>query len=220
MTTTARTPATMTMHIPRPLRLLLLLGTPLATGTLEIFHPVFLTTDDARWWVTLHVLQLAAIGLLGLVLYVLTDALSGWERIVSRLGAGVFAVFYGAFDSILGIATGSVELVVPGLRPELHAGAEEAIQILFRSLGYTVIGQIGRWAWLVSVIVLAVGLARRGRPIAPLVLLVAGALTCWYTHERPSGPIGMYLCFLAILWLEIGPQGKPVIAGSAVARGD
>lgn len=215
--TTTRAPSpsvSTTLNIPRPLRLLLLLGTPLLTGTLEIFHPVFLTVDDARWWLTLHVLQLVAIGVLGLVLYVLTDALSGWERIISRLAAGVFAVLYGAFDSILGIATGSVELMVPQMRPELHAGAEEAIQVLFRSLGYTLIGQVGRWAWLVSVVVLAVGLARRGRPIAPLLLLVAGALTFWYTHERPSGPIGMYLCVLAILWLEVGPRGQQMAAGS------
>ena len=212
MTTAPATTATATMTVvmPRPLRLLLLLGTPLLTGTLEVFHPVFLTTDDARWWLTLHVLQLAAIGVLGLALYVLTDALTGAERIISRLAAGMFAVCYGAFDSILGIATGSVELMVPTMHPELRAGAEEAIQVLFRSLGYTLIGQVGRWAWLVSVVVLAVGLARQRRPIAPLLLLIAGALSFWYTHERPSGPIGMYLCFLALLWLEVGPRRRLV----------
>jgi len=70
--------------------------------------------------------------------------------------------------------------------------------------------EVGRYAWLVSVVVLAVALARRGRPIAPLALLVLGGISFWYTHEFPSGSIGMYLCFLAVLWLEVVPQGQSV----------
>ncbi len=203
---------TTAITMPRPLRLLLLLGTPLVTGTVELFHPKFLTVPDAQWWLTLHVLQLPLVGLLGLVLYVLTDEITGWWRVISRLAAGVFAVYYGSLDSILGIATGSVEAKVPTLRPELRDGAEAAIQVLFFSVGNTLIKEVGRYAWLVSVVVLAVALARQGRPLAPLALLVLGGISFWYTHEFPSGSLGMYLCFLALLWLEVGPQGRRVPA--------
>ncbi len=199
------------MTLPRPLRLLLLLGTPLVTGSLEFFHPTFLTAASAQWWVTLHVLQLPLFGLLGLGLYVLAGDTDGWWRVVGRLAAGVFAVFYGAFDSIVGISTGSVQVAKPTLDPALRDGAEAAIQILFHGVGNHLIAETGRYAWLVGVVVIAAGLARAGRARTPLVLLVAGAASFWYTHEVPSGFIGMYLCFLALVWLECGPRRRPVV---------
>lgn len=196
------------MTMPRPLRLLLLLGTPLVTGAVELFHPTFLTPDAASWWVTLHVLQLPLFGLLGLCLYVLAGEIAEPWRVVSRLLAGVFAVFYGAFDAIVGIATGSVQAAKPRLSPAQQDGAEAAIQVLFRSIGNSLIADIGRYAWLVAVLMLAVALAHRGRPLPPLALLVGGAASFWYTHEFPSGAIGMFAVFLAVLWLERGPRRR------------
>src|SRR5215204_2887943 len=88
------------------------LGTPLTLALLEFFHP--LVSRDvagtlfpvAGWWVTLHVVQLVLFALMGAALWLLTDGLHGIATTVSRLGAAVFVVFYGAGDTLMGIATG------------------------------------------------------------------------------------------------------------------
>ena len=64
------------------LRRLVLLGTPLVLGILEIWHPTPSGTestfdvivDNADWWFTLHVLQLPLFGLMALAVYLLVDA--------------------------------------------------------------------------------------------------------------------------------------------------
>ena len=94
------------------LRRVVLLGTPLSLAILEFFHP--LVSRDvagtlfpvAGWWVTLHVVQLVLFTLMGAALWLLTDGLRGIATTVSRLGAAVFVVFYGAGDTLMGIATG------------------------------------------------------------------------------------------------------------------
>jgi hypothetical protein len=89
------------------LRRVALLGTPLTLALLEFFHP--LVSRDvagtlfpvAGWWVTLHVVQLVLFALMGAALWLLTDGLHGIATTVSRLGAAVFVVFYGAGDTLM-----------------------------------------------------------------------------------------------------------------------
>ena len=91
------------------LRRLVLLGTPLVLGTLEIWHPTPTGTEstfevivnNAEWWFTLHILQLPLFGPMGLAVYLLVDGLHGWAATISRIGAWFFVVFYIALDSVL-----------------------------------------------------------------------------------------------------------------------
>jgi hypothetical protein len=108
-------PAT-TSRMPVQLRRLVLLGTPLVLGILEIWHPTPSGTestfdvivDNADWWFTLHILQLPLFGLMALAVYLLVEDLHGWAATISRIGAWFFVVFYIALDSILGIAGGVI----------------------------------------------------------------------------------------------------------------
>ena len=100
------------MELPPALRRVVLLGTPLALAILELFHPQ-VTRDVAGtlfpvagWWITLHIVQLVLFALMGAALWLLTDGLHGIATTVSRLGAAVFIVFYGAGYILLGIDTG------------------------------------------------------------------------------------------------------------------
>ena len=104
------------MHLPTFFRRLVVIGTPLALGTLEIFHPMpgenFIADlhPHVGWWLTLHVLQLPLFGLMALaVATLLTEAQSRDVAAgVSRIALWCFAVFYIAFDSLAGIAAGLV----------------------------------------------------------------------------------------------------------------
>jgi hypothetical protein len=69
--------------MPVQLRRLVLLGTPLVLGILEIWHPTSnespfdIIVDNANWWFTLHILQLPLFGLMALAIYLLVDDLHG-----------------------------------------------------------------------------------------------------------------------------------------------
>jgi len=119
------------------LRRVVLLGKPLTRVILEFFHP--LVSRDlagtlfpvAGWWVTLHVVQLVLFALMGAALWLLTDGLHGVATTVSRLGAAVFVVFYGAGDTLMGIATGILARGAGDLPTELREGHDEAIGRVF-----------------------------------------------------------------------------------------
>jgi hypothetical protein len=78
------------------LRRLVLLGTPLVLGILEIWYPTPSGTEstfevianNADWWFTLHVLQLPLFGLMALAVYLLVDGLHGWAAAISRPSTG------------------------------------------------------------------------------------------------------------------------------------
>jgi hypothetical protein len=82
------------------LRRLVLLGTPLVLGTLEIWHPTpsgaestfEVIVNNADWWLTLHILQLPLFGFMALAVYLLVDGLHGWAATISRTGAWFFLV--------------------------------------------------------------------------------------------------------------------------------
>jgi hypothetical protein len=121
------------VELPLALRRVILLGTPLTLAILEFFHPQ-VTRDVAGilfpvagWWITLHIVQLVLFALMGAALWVLTDGLHGKATTVSRLGAAVFVVFYGAGDTMLGISTGLLARGAGDLRTEVREGRVEAI---------------------------------------------------------------------------------------------
>ncbi len=91
-------------------RRLVLLGTPLALAVLEILHPQPVGIDEhieqAGRFLAFHVIQLPLIGLVALAVYLLTLGLEGRAASLSRWAAAVFAIFYGAYDTVAGIATG------------------------------------------------------------------------------------------------------------------
>jgi hypothetical protein len=79
----------------------------------------------------LHVVQLVLFALMGAAMWLLTDGLHGIATTVSRLGAAVFVVFYGAGDTLLGIATGMLARGAGDLPTEVREGRAEAIAMFF-----------------------------------------------------------------------------------------
>src|SRR4029450_3947285 len=94
-------------------RRLILPGTPLTLGLLEIWHPVPVPGTQyetiARyndWWLILHILQLPLFGLMALAVVMLVTGIYGWAATIAGVGMCLFVVFHTAFDAITGVASG------------------------------------------------------------------------------------------------------------------
>jgi hypothetical protein len=192
------------------LRRVLLLGAPLTLAILEFFHP--LVSRDlagtlfpvAGWWVTLHVVQLVLFALMGAALWMLTNGLHGIATTVSRLGAAVFVVFYGAGDTLMGIATGILARGAGDLPAEVREGRAEAIGRVFEDATANILYLVGELGWLVGLLAAVVALYGGGAPRLPLVLLVlSGCVLLVFDHPAPYGPIVFGSFFLGALWLEL-----------------
>jgi hypothetical protein len=189
------------------LRRTVLLGTPLALTVLLVFHPSPYE-DVARqllpiadWWITLHTILFVLIPLMGAAVWMLTAGLRGVFATLSRLAAVVFALFYAAGDAIAGISTGilarSAEVGALGER-----AAVEAIETLFADPLKSLLFDIGRYAWVVALVMAAVALWRAGVPRLPVVLLVLPAYLVTLDHAFPSGSLTFGSFFVIAAWLE------------------
>ena len=149
---------------------------------------------------------------MGVALWLLTDGLHGIATTLSRLGAAVFVVFYGAGDTLLGIATGMLALGAGDLPTEAREGRVEAIAMFFEdpvALGLYFVGELG---WLVGLLAAVVALYAGGSRRLPLVLLVlSGCVLLVFDHPAPYGPIVFGSFFLGALWLEL-TRGRRSVA--------
>ena len=200
----------------RQLRRLVLLGTPLTLGILEIWHPMPMSgarfATIARyntWWLTIHVLQLPLFGLMALAVVLLVAGIPGRAATCARVGMGFFVVFYTAFDAITGVASGMLVRGAQGLAPEQQALVARQVEAFFPTVAgdaatITLIATFGVAGWVVGVAAAAVALAQDGAPRAAAVLL--GLAVLFAAHAPPTGPLGLACFFLAALWIEFAPR--------------
>jgi|688.fasta_scaffold44493_6 hypothetical protein len=191
-------------------RALFVTGTPLFLAALELRHP----TGDGKttpfegilpqvdWWLLLHLLQVPLFGLMGLAVMLLVSKLKGLAVSVSRVGIGFFLVFYTALDAITGIASG---MLIRGARSQPPALQEyvssQVNQLFFDPLvGGTTLSLfavLGAGGWLIGVMAAAVALDRAGVDRFTTVLLGISGVLFAMSHTPPTGPLGLFLFFLA-----------------------
>src|SRR5918995_5009232 len=199
------------------LRRIVLLGTPLVLTFLLLFHPS--PYEDvagellprAGWWITLHTIVFGLIPLMGVALWLLTAGLEGVDATLSRVAAVIFALFYHAGDAIAGISTGilarSAQVGALGER-----AAVEGIDTLFADPFKSLLFDIGRYAWVVALVLAAVALWRAGAPRLPLVLLGLPAYLVTLDHAFPSGSLTFATFFVIAAWIEVA-SGRFTLAG-------
>jgi hypothetical protein len=192
------------------LRRLLLIGTPLVLTSLMVVHQLIDQLQQPGAFLALHLLLLPLFALMGVALWVLLEGVGGTVAWAARVAAFVFLVGYVALDAISGIAASAI----------LVSGApwsKEATRALFASGPAALPTTVAVLAWRVSVLLGAWALYRAGRPLAPLVLLVASAVWLNQNHGGVRGVVVFGGFALAAAWLEFlpgrlrrrGAQGTP-----------
>jgi hypothetical protein len=193
------------MNTPRVFsraQLAFLVGVPLAWAVLLWFHPSTdaddiygSLRDQVVTYQIVHVGTLIFIGLMGFALYLLVRDLPGKAATISRLAIGPFVLFYGAWEAVIGLATGALVQHANDAPAGERAAVSDAIQSL---QGNVIVGEssvvavVGAMGWIVAVIAAAVAIRRAGAPVLATVLLVLSVVV--FSHPPPIGPVGL-VCF-------------------------
>jgi hypothetical protein len=160
------------------------------------FHPAHLTHHSSHLWWGLHVAGLFAFPLVGVALLALFRGRRDPVAALAVLAAFVYATAYTALDVINGIGAGYVTW-----RLNPSAPRPDEVRSLF-DIG-SPIGEVGSWALLLAVAVVALdALARRRARAVPGLLLIPGA---WMVHTDhifwPVGALGIGLVGVGTGWL-------------------
>ena len=185
-------------------KVVFLIGVPLAWAVLLWFHPSVAADDvygslrdQVATYQIVHIGTLAFIGLMGVALYLLVRDLPGGAARISRLAIGVFVLFYAAWETVIGLATGALVQHGNDVPADERPAVSDAIQSLQENIvvgEMSVAAVLGGVAWIVAVIAAAVAYRRVGAPVVVSVLLGLSAVVI--SHPPPIGPFGL-LCFAA-----------------------
>jgi hypothetical protein len=165
-----------------------------------VVHQLIDQFEQPEAFLLLHLVLLPLFALMGVAVWALLEGVGGATAWAARAAAFVFLVGYVALDAISGVAASAI----------LASGAAwstEATRALFTSGPAAIPTTVAVLAWRVSVVLAAWALYRAGRPLAPLVLLVATAVWLNNDHGGVRGVVVFGGFALAAAWLEFFPGG-------------
>jgi hypothetical protein len=158
-----------------------------------------------RWtlWMAVHVAQLVLVPLLVFSVWMLLGGLTGRLPGLARAALIVFAAFYSAFDTIVGLGTGLLvrrAMLLDGAEREAAARLAQWFwdARLDPRLPVVWVIAIGTMAWLIAMITTALALRRAGAPRRIAVLLIVSGLALAIDHPFPTGTIAMFCLMIAI----------------------
>jgi hypothetical protein len=196
-------------------RLLLFAG-PLLWAVLVLFHPnpsgdaYEGIADDVDRWLFVHIGQLVLTPLLVLAVWRLLDGLPSMAAMVSRAALVVWAVFFSAYDSVQGVATGILVRHANDLAGEKQSAVAGAIDYVVNEdrLGGNVslISFIGQGSWILVAIAAAVALYKAG---AGKVVAAATLLSALFAIHTAPAAAGLVALFLAGIFRERQRTGMP-----------
>ena len=185
------------------------IGVPLGWAVLLWFHPdvdpnhVYADLrDNVTAYQIVHVGTLIFIGLMGVALYLLVRDMPGTAARVSRLAIGPFVLFYGAYETVIGLTIGAMVQHGNDVPPGQRAAVADTIQ----SVGSNaivgdpgIVASVGAIAWVVAVIAAAVAYRNAGAPTLAWVLLGLSMLVV--SHPPPIGPVALVFFAAAVILL-------------------
>jgi hypothetical protein len=197
-------PAEPTWLLPVWPRRVLLLLPPLLLAGLEIAHPqprvnVQALLDASTWFAVFHVIQLTLIGFVAVSVLLLADSFERATAWATRIGIGMFLVFFSAYDTLAGIGTG---LAMQSAR-SLSAAQQEGVFLVVKDwpglawpFALSIVGTAG---WVIAVGALALSARRRGAPRSEWLLLGLAAVFLLGGHPFPWGTLAFGCFFVAAL---------------------
>jgi len=210
--------------LPPLARRVLLLAPPLALAALEIVHPQPDETaqalmDAATWFAAFHAIQLVLVGFVALSVLLLADSFGRASAWVTRLGVGVFLVFFSAYDTVAGIGTGLAMRSARNLSAVQQEGVFDVVKdwpALGPIFALSIIGTAG---WVVAVGSLALVARRQGAPRREWILLGLAALFLLGGHPFPFGTIAFGCFFVGALLHEFRAAGPAIRSRGAQGLG-
>jgi hypothetical protein len=185
-----------------------LVGTPLAFAALLTLHPKggtgdFYTgvADNVGPWLTVHYGAALLFPAMALVVWLLLRGLSSRAATVARFALPVYAVFYGVYETVMGVATGVAAQTGNGLSGAEREGVADVVNNILTS---RIVGDgglfssVGSIAWWVGISAAIMALRQAGASRASLVLLGLGGLMVF--HALAVGPAAL-VCLSAAAYL-------------------
>jgi uncharacterized membrane protein len=182
-------------------------------------------SDEVARWQVVHVVTLAAIGLMAVAVYLLVRNLEGTAATVARIALVPFVLFYAAWEAVIGLATGAlVQQANDGPANEVPA-LSDGIQALQDN---AIVGDpgvllaLGSLGWWTAIIAAAFAYRRAGAPRLAWVLL--GLTAIIVAHPPPAGPVGLIFFVVAVVLLARWERAtsehvsEPVAPVAAAAR--
>jgi hypothetical protein len=204
------------------LRRSILIGTPLLTGILLLFHPLpesaqtgmtelpkglalyELMAPIADGFLVVHMLFPLALALLGLSVILLLNGVRGIAANLSRASAFVFVITYILYETIIGTVTGLLIRDAASL-----SLAEQAVigDVIYRNYTDPILGDlpsvlsVTAWiSWLLAVALAAFALRRSEKPLGACIMLSLSFI--FISHASMLGPLGMLFFLFAVIGVE------------------
>jgi hypothetical protein len=196
---------------------------PLVWAVLIVFHPnpggdspYEGISDVVNRWLFVHVGQLILTPFLFLAVWRLLDGLSSAAATVSRAALVVWTVFFSAYDSIQGIATGILTRWANDLAGEEQAAVARAIESVVEDSqlagNISAIALVAGASWLIVAIAAAVALHKAGSGKGVVVATCLSVVVV--AHSAPAA-IGFVALVLAGVLRERqrtkSPLGAPAV---------
>jgi hypothetical protein len=199
-----RTPSQTGLSDTRLGRLLLFAG-PLLWAVLILFHPnpgeggaYAAIKDDVDRWLFVHVGQLILTPFLFFAVWRLLDGLSSAAATLSRAALVVWTVFFSAYDSVQGVATGIIIRYANGLAGEQLDGVAKALDFLVEDSllagNASAVWLVASFAWVTVATAAAVALHKAG---AGKSIVAAACLSAVFVVHVAPAAIGLVALFLA-----------------------
>ena len=171
-----------------------LIGAPLPFAALLTQHPMgggdLFTEISGKVtpWLTIHYAGAVFFPLMALVIWLLIRDASGRAATIARFALPVYAVFYGVWEAVFGIANGIIADAGGDVTGAEREGMREAVDAIVGSpmMGESgVFVSIGSLAWWVAISASIMALKHAGVRRSALVLLGLGGLMVFHV---PIGP--------------------------------
>jgi hypothetical protein len=164
-------------------------GTPLDALLHPMDEPYGGIADKADRWIFVHFAQLVLTPFLAAGVWMLLEGIESIPALVARAFLALWMVFFSAVNAVAGIATGVLTRHANSLAGEDREGVVAAIDFLWNDSrlaggGFSVLGNLGHFSWVVVSIAATVALYRTG---VSRVVVGATFLSCSSQPTLASG---------------------------------
>ena len=191
-----------------------LLAAPLLWLVPALLHPMGEPyagiAEEADRWILVHVAQLVLAPLLAAGVWMLLAGLESVAAQVARTALVLWLAFFSAFDAVAGIATGVLTRHANSLTGENREGVVSAIDFLFDDSqlaggGFSVLGNLGHFSWVIVAIAASVALYRAG---ASRAVVVATSLSVLFASHAGLGAAAALVALFVAELLTLAPRGS------------